>query len=397
MPETDPEMSKVIVGYFASWAIYSNHFLWDVDLAKVTHLNYAFAKIDDQGTVALTDAWADTDQRFLARGDSWNDSNDNLFGNLGQLYKLKNQYRNLKTGISIGGWSESKYFSRIASTPESRSKFIDSAIEMMVNFGMDYIDIDWEYPVEGGLDGNIRSPNDGLNLVKLLKELYYELECVSQETGRRHFITIATPAGPYYAKNFMLSQIEPFVEFFNVMTYDFSGNWSPNIQHQSNLRPYQGGGLSVQESVQFYLSQGIPPCKIVLGIPFYGRMFQCNGSCRIGASFTPVTENEGIIKYKNIDTSNLIWDDVAKAPLAILQSRNIAVSFDSPQSISHKLQYLKSNNFRGVMFWESSGDYSTNDSRSLLAALYGGLAASLERTENSISYPDSIYPNVNRQ
>lgn len=389
------EMSKVIVGYFASWAIYSNHFVWDIDLSKVTHLNYAFARISENGLVALTDPWADTDQRFTARGDTWNDSESNLFGTLGQLFKLKNANRNLKTGISIGGWSDSKYFSKVAATPESRAAFIDSAIDMMINFGMDYIDIDWEYPVEGGLEGNLHSPQDGENFVRLLEDLWYELQCLNEQSGRRHFITIATPAGPYYAVNFELPRIHQFVEFINIMTYDFSGNWSPTIQHHSNLLPYDGGSISVSQSVQYYLSQGVPANKIVLGVPFYGRMFQCVGSCSIGGLFTAVNENQEIINYNKIDTTNVLWDDVAKAPIAILAARNIAISFENTRSLQLKLQFLKDNNLRGVMFWESSGDYPKNDSRSLLSTIFSSLSSQLERINNALSFPDSKYPNVN--
>ena len=68
----------------------------------------------------------------------------------------------------MGGWTWSTYFSDIAMTDESRTVFAESCVDFIVEYGFDGIDIDWEYPVEGGLEGNHNSPDDKENFTRFL-------------------------------------------------------------------------------------------------------------------------------------------------------------------------------------------------------------------------------------
>ena len=92
--------SPILVAYYAAWSIYSRaFFVSDIPAAKITHINYAFAKIASDGCIALGDPWADVEKSFS--GDSWNQP---LRGNFNQLLKLKETHPHLRTLISIGGW-----------------------------------------------------------------------------------------------------------------------------------------------------------------------------------------------------------------------------------------------------------------------------------------------------
>ena len=77
----------------------------------------------------------------------------------------------LKSVISIGGWTWSTNFSDIALTAASRTAFCQSAVDFAVKWGFDGIDLDWEYPVEGGLTTNHHNPADKTTYTALLKEL----------------------------------------------------------------------------------------------------------------------------------------------------------------------------------------------------------------------------------
>lgn len=128
----------VNVGYFPNWAIYQKAYKPEnVPFAHLTHILYAFAKVDDAtGAVQLSDAWADQQIRYEGDAEA---SASHLCGNLYQFFQYKKTHRHLKLLLSIGGWSFSGAF-RALIDPAKRERFIDTAVRLLADHGFDGLD-----------------------------------------------------------------------------------------------------------------------------------------------------------------------------------------------------------------------------------------------------------------
>ncbi len=368
-PPTSSGSGPGLVAYFAEWGIYDrNYLVSDIPADSVNVINYAFAKIDEQGKVALFDAWAAVDKAFP--GDTWDQP---LKGNFHQLKLLKAQHPHLKVMISVGGWTLSGRFSDIALTTASREKFARSAVDFVVLYGLDGVDIDWEYPVTGGLGSNVTRPEDGHNYTLLLKELRRQLDQRAVADGRPYLLSIAAPAGSDKYQYLELSEIAKTLDWINVMTYDFHGGWERVTNHHAPLfrnpnDPTPASlGYTVSDSIQGYLDAGVPPHKVVLGVPAYGLSWI--GSQGLFASATGVGQgtwdNTGVFDYKDLvnrraqqpSVYQRLWDSVAKAPVLLAPSmQGLVVSYEDEQSLAAKVAYAKEKKLGGFLLWELSGD-----------------------------------------
>ena len=149
-----------------------------------SHILYAFANIrPNTGEVFLSDLWADQDIHYP--GDSWSDSGTNLYGNFKAIYKLKKQHRHLKLLLSIGGWTYSASFHPVVVSPAHRAEFVRSAVKLLEDYGLDGLDVDYEYPQN---DAQARG------YVELLRELRAALdEHARRKHANCHFLLTVSP------------------------------------------------------------------------------------------------------------------------------------------------------------------------------------------------------------
>jgi len=357
------------VGYFSSWSVYDRNFhVMDMPLEMLTHVNYAFVNIAG-GECVLGDSYADVDRAYP--GDTWDEGV--LRGSFGQLRRAKEMHPHLRTLLSIGGWTWSRDFSDVALTDASRERFARSCVELAARYGFDGLDVDWEFPVSGGLDTNIRRPEDKANYVLLLQALRRELEARASRDGRAepYLLTIAVGAGPEPIGNLDLPAMAAALDWINVMTYDFHGAWARTTGHNAPMVtvPGEPAGFAVTDAIDGYLEGGVPASKLVLGVPFYGRSWAGATAGLRGAATGagPGSWESGVLEWKDIAARYLTdarftqgFDEVAQAPYLHDAAGGVFVSYDDPRSLAIKRDFGRSRGLAGFMIWEMNSDDSAH-------------------------------------
>lgn len=370
------ERKGKIVAYYANWDTYSGYHISDIPANEVNVINYAFAIIDSDGKIALGEPSLDIGQ---SSSDDSSDPNT-IKGNFGQMIKLKKRYPNLKTIISVGGWRNSSQFSKVAATQTSRDTFADSVVQFIKKYDFDGVDIDWEYPLEGGSYPNDQhNPNDPQNYTLLLQTIREKLDAQGALDHKHYYLTVDAAANTTYAtKETNLAAMQKYVDWFNLMTYDIHGSWGSYTGQAAplNTDPADPGKWSDNMAVQLYLKQGVEPDKIVMGMRFFAYEYQ-NVRDQNNGLYQPYQGTATSVPYNTLVTQVLNrknqggftehWDSPAESPY--LFNGKEFISFEDPASIFMKTEYVDEHNLGGVMIWKLAQDYKSQ----LLSTIYHNL------------------------
>lgn len=309
--EQAPEKEYIVVAYVTSWS--------DVapDPFTMTHINYAFGHVNDT-----------FDGLRISNPDR-----------LRQIASLKEVNPDLKVMLSVGGWGSGR-FSEMAADEKNRLAFAQDCLKAVEEYGLDGIDIDWEYPTSSAA-GISSSPDDRVNFNLLMKDL-------RQVLGNDRLLTLASSA---YAEYIDFNGCIEYLDFVNIMTYDMAN--AP--MHHAALYESERTEGTCDGAVKAHVEAGVPASKLVLGMPFYGR----------GGTKMP-----RFVDYKDIKEENgmiQMWDEKAQAPYLADENGELVLGYDTPQSMIIKCNYIKENGLLGAMYWEYAGDTSEGELRTVLA------------------------------
>ncbi|GFO03262.1 chitinase [Plakobranchus ocellatus] len=340
------------VCYHTNWSQYrtgAGKFLpADLDPFLCTHIMYSFANLVNNRLVPF----------------EWNDeSTDHRLGHYEQVTDLKKENPELKVLLAVGGWTMgSNPFTEMVATPETRADFIFSSIDFLRERNFDGLDLDWEYPANRG-----SPPEDKDHFTALVQELRAAFVNEGSNTGRDALLlTAAVAAGKETIdKAYDIPAISNELDFINLMSYDLHGAWDGVTGHNSPL--YAGAHetgstrlMNVAWAARYWVSQGCPPQKLVIGLPLYGRTFtlitadSTVGSPATAGRSAPFTKSEGFASYyevcdmlSNGAQDNFLPDQ--QVPYLVLGDQ--WVGYDSPSSLREKINYIRTHGYGGTMVW----------------------------------------------
>ncbi len=385
--DASPDEFKVI-GYYPGWKATpeQDYYPADVPWSKLTDVKYAFLGVD--ADAAEPTIMSEQDESNLAA------------------------FRDLKAGpaadtrihVSIGGWADSTGFSEIAATESTRQSFAQRAVEIVREYNLDGVDIDWEHP--GSQQGLCQcgSNTDYETHIALLEALRSELDAASAEDGKRYWLSIANGGSDWNAGGLRHGEIGEICDYAMIMSYDFTGSWMDvaglNAPLNGDGHPTENSQYGETYHAQYYAEYSVdklwagdhgetgywpgqweyppaPPAaydELVLGLPFYGRGF--NGTELYG-SYSGLPEGTwhhtledgadptgafdfGDLEENYIGTAG--WErkfhEPGNVPYLVNTEENTLISYDDEESIATKVAFAKERGMQGVMFWDLAQDWN---------------------------------------
>ncbi|MBR4300407.1 MAG: glycoside hydrolase [Bacteroidales bacterium] len=278
------------------------------ELQWVTQINYAFGLVD---TTTFDRIVILNEPRFAS------------------VANMKKDNPDVKILLSLGGWAAGG-FSEMAADETKRKSFAQDCKRIVDEYGIDGIDVDWEYPSssEAGISS---SPNDIDNFTLLLKD-------IREAIGNDKMLTIATIADALYVD---FPAVIDYLDMVNIMAYDVA---RPPYHHAPLYRSEYAGRITTDEAVKAHLNAGVPKEKLVLGIPLYGH----------GVDSLPDYTYYGDIL--NLKDYNFHWDEEAKVPYATDKNGKFVLCYEDTNSVAIKSEYVLENDLCGIMYWEYTLD-----------------------------------------
>ncbi|MDV5140533.1 glycosyl hydrolase family 18 protein [Chimaeribacter arupi] len=347
---------RKVTGYFPEWGVYDAHenFTPDkIDFSLLTHLNYGFG-IVKSGEVEIHD----TEQGPLLLAEL-----DEMTEEAGVSYMA-----------SIGGWnnSEEGVFEEATATDAGVEKLANSMMAFMLEWGFDGIDVDWEYP---------DSDTEKTQFTKLIQSLRSKLDAQGKKDDKYYQLSAAVTTNHNNIKFINPEVTTPLLDSVNVMAYDIHGAFDPITGHNAPLYANsQDADLKLNSSSamkEYADTYKVPKNKLLMGIPFYGRGWGdvepteivqglpglfAPGSATIHGAWDDDGQFTGtnpwyLLKQKAASGDyTRYWDRESRVPYLYNAATKEFLTYDDPQSVREKVDFINNEGYGGAIIWDLSGD-----------------------------------------
>ena len=386
-----------MVAYYPYWAASDQYTPSMLPTDKLTHVIYAFDYPDPNTGQAWLGQYPE-DVQLLPDGSMGDPAQ--LHGLLQQLVHVKRMNPHVKVSMSVGGATFSGGFSTILANSTKRQTLVQYMTTWVNYFGLDGVDVDWEYPT---------TASDGIYFVTFVKELRASLDKLAQENAASTGYLLTVALGGDTSKWVMdLPSMISYIDYVHLMAYDYAQGASlPGMVTTGYLAPLhctqdtpQG---CVESSVNNLIQAGVPAQKLVVGLPAYGRTYTNISQIQPNMPmFTNETQSGSIDLYNLPDFSTTAWmvktDRVAQASWAYNAQVKEWIAFDTAAVTQAKAAWVAQQGLGGMMVWHSAGDRRPGQTEaSVVESAWTGLGGATNSWELSLAhthYPTSPFTNI---
>ena len=347
---------RKVIGYFPEWGVYDAHNNFTpekIDFSQITHLNYGFAVVKN-GEVGIHDTYKGPEL-------------------LRQLDKMTED-AGVTNMISVGGWNNSfeGVFEAATATDEGVDKLANSMVAFMLEWGFDGVDVDWEYPDTAA---------EKAQFTKLMQSLRSKLDAQGKKDDKYYQLSAAVTTNHNNIEFINPAVTTPLMDSVNVMAYDFHGAFDPITGHNAPLYANSqdadqkfNSSAAMKEYADTYK---VPKNKLLMGIPFYGRGWGdvepteivqglpglfAPGTATIHGAWDDDGQFTGtnpwyLLKQKAASGDyTRYWDRESRVPYLYNAATKEFLTYDDPQSVREKVDFINNENYGGAIIWDLSGD-----------------------------------------
>ncbi|KAF5390714.1 hypothetical protein D9757_002684 [Collybiopsis confluens] len=354
----------LLMGYFTCWSKITPS---QIDFIKYDWIDFAFATVDANQQLYFPDS--------------------SCPGLLQQVVESAHAHGK-HAKLSIGGWGGSQFFSSAVSTQSTRTTLANSMITTINNFGLDGIDIDWEYPGRLGMQGNQVSSADSNNYLLFLQLLRSNLPPNIKLSAAVSQTPFAGNDGQPMKDVSSFAQVLDWIVIMNYDVWQSSSSPGPNAPLSDNCHDSSQPEANAASAIKRWAAAGFPKSRQVLGSPFYGYLSDSSATTlrsrdasastraisddgtRTGAIMfvslvnqgilIPSTSNNGQVNFVGARGFSRYWDACSSTPFLRSPSTNQVISYDDPESLGLKARLAMSTGLRGINVWSVDGDYQVH-------------------------------------
>jgi chitinase len=340
-PSPSPTGGGRVVGYFPTWVRQGGYTENDIDFAVVTHVNHFSITPRADGSIFIPE---------------WEPIPDPALVNHAHQ-------AGAKVLIVVGGWGWefTQGFAGLAVSADTRRAFATNLAAFITRHGYDGADLDWEYP---------QTAAERAGYVELVREIRAAI-------GPAKLLTIAAPAADWSGQYFDIAAMLPSLDWVGVMTYDLhAAGWAGHSGHNAGLYNtaaadafHWGGEITVDSARAYWQGRGVPPGKLLIGLPFYGQRF--DGAEDLNQTLTSTAGGQPLYR----EVAPLIgagWsvtrDAGAAAPYLRRDAGMGVISYEDGASITAKCAYAVERGLGGAIIWHLGQDRLASGQPLLAAA-----------------------------
>ncbi|XP_038977279.1 class V chitinase CHIT5-like [Phoenix dactylifera] len=341
--------SAIKAGYWSSW-INSTSPPSSINLSYFTHIYYAFVELDNTSFELVV---TPSDAGMLADFTATLHAHDPP----------------IKAMLSIGGGGGGEdTFASMATNFSTRSAFIKSTIAVAREYNLDGLDLGWEFP---------SNPEKMASLGDLFMEWRDAISREAAETGRP---SLLLTSAVYFASHFFLTGSTPIsypadkmavsLDWINSMCYDYHGSWDTSETGAPAALYDPKSNVSTSYGLTSWVEAGIPPKKVVMGLPLYGRTWKLKDPADhgIGApavGIGPGTDGEMVyslvVDFNTENNATQVHDEITVSVYSYAGTNWIG--YDDLWSVTRKIDFALEHGLGGYFLWTIGNDEDWSISR----------------------------------